>query len=100
MSFSPTSHSPGDDPLGYESIGYASIEFVSDNDGVLLVANADGLRSLARLFTEMANRSAPTGHIHLTPAMQLSPTSACFVAYRDDGGRLPDGSLPPTLGHA
>ena len=66
-----------DGPLGYVPVGYANIEFTVSKDGVNLMANADGLLSLARLFEEMAGR-AKDSHIHLTPSMQLTNSSQPF----------------------
>lgn len=61
-------------PLTYESVGYSTIEVSHSSDGVTLMANADGFRSLAQLFQKMAERSS-AGHVHLTPTMQLTAQS-------------------------
>lgn len=98
MSSSQTFHSPDSAPLGYEAVGHASIALDLDADGVGLVANADGLRSLARLFLEMAERSTTTCHIHLTPGMQLTQSSVGLVVARNEHGQLPDGSRVPRTG--
>ena len=82
-------------PLSFDLVGYASIEVAFGGDGVALFANADGLRSLARLFDAMADRPGPEDHIHLTPGMQLTPTSDPLVVVRKERGRMPDGSTAP-----
>ena len=96
MYSSPTSHNEPEGSVSYSAIGFASAEFSIDKTGgVSLVANADGLASLANLFLELAEQSRPT-HIHLTPAMQLTETSVAFVVSRIMIGNLPDGTVSPT----
>lgn len=63
--------------IAYESVGRAEITIGSTENGVSIVANRDGLRSLARLFTDLAETDAD--HIHLTPTMQLTEASEALV---------------------
>lgn len=95
MSSASTSHSHERWSPRYEPTGYAAIEVSAGSDGVTLTANADGLRSLSRLFAEMAEAVVSDGHIHLTPSMQLSPGSAALAVARREMGALPDGSASP-----
>lgn len=95
MSSSPTSPNESEGSVTYESLGFSSIELLSSENGVSLVANADGLRSLARLFDRLARGAELAGHIHLTPSMQLSPGSAPLVVARSEGGSMPNGDSAP-----
>ena len=96
MSSSPTSSSPNQPSLRYESVGYASIEVASNKDGVSLVANRDGLRSLARLFDAMAAHEGEYAHLALLPTLQLTESSEPLDLNRIDRGSLPDGSEAPS----
>ncbi|MCP3854492.1 MAG: hypothetical protein GY698_07125 [Actinomycetia bacterium] len=61
----------------YESLGDARIVVTHSSDGVGIVANRDGLLSLARLFADLTD--SEWDHIHLTPTMQLPPSSEPLV---------------------
>jgi len=95
MFSSPTSRNENEGSVTYESLGFSSIELLSSEDGVSLVANADGLRSLALLFGKLARGAELTGHVHLTPSMQLTPSSASLVVARSEGGSMPNGDSAP-----
>lgn len=88
-----------DGQLTYDLIGWPSIEIVvTQKDGVTLVANADGLLTLARLFEQMAGRAQQGDHIHLHPGLNLSPASQPLTVARSDDGTLPNAG--PTPGKA
>jgi len=73
--------------ITYESTGDARILIDCSPDGVGIVANRDGLMSLARLFTELADHERD--HIHLTPAMQLPAASEPLVVAITPTDELP-----------
>lgn len=97
MSSFQTSHSPDESQLTYKPTGYASIEIDISEDGVAIIANADGLRSLAKLFADMADRSTASCHIHLTPSVQLTPASLGLVVARVETGQLPEENPPSQM---
>jgi hypothetical protein len=55
----------------------------SDNDGVQIVANPAGLRSLARHMLLLAQERVPSGHhIHLDENSPLEPGSVSLILGR------------------
>ena len=73
--------------ISYESIGDARIVVDCSKDGVGIVANRDGLLSLARLFADLAE--GESDHIHLTPTMQLPASSEPLAIAIKPSGHLP-----------
>lgn len=73
--------------ISYESIGEPRILVDCSKDGVGIVANRDGLLSLAKLFSEMAERE--WDHIHLWPTMQLPASSEALVVAVKPSRELP-----------
>lgn len=67
-------------PVTYESIGHAKVRVEVTGDGVVVIANEDGLQSLIAVLTQLRDaRGDEGGHIHLTPGMQLEEGSAALV---------------------
>lgn len=79
--------------ITYESIGNAEITVEVSDDGVALVANRDGLRSLLHLVEDLLATSS-ADHIHLTPSMQLTPDSEPLVVACNEPGAVPE-DFPP-----
>ena len=79
--------------ITYESVGNAEINVGASHDGVSLVANRDGLRSLLHVIEDLL-ASPSADHIHLTPTMQLAHDSQPLVLSCSEGGGMPEG-FPP-----
>lgn len=59
--------------------GY-KVKITRDSDGVVVAANAAGLRSLARHLLTLANIQVPAGHhIHFEPSLELEDDSDPLV---------------------
>ena len=73
----------------YASTGDPRIVVSADPDGVGIVANRDGLRSLGTLLLALAEGTAEADHIHLTPTMQLPRSSEPIVVALKPADQLP-----------
>lgn len=75
--------------IRYESVGQAKISVEASDDGVSLVANTDGLRSLLHLFEDLLATSS-ADHINLTPSMQLTAESHPLIVSCIEPGTAPE----------
>ena len=75
--------------ITYTSVGDAEINVGASEDGISLVANRDGLRSLLHLIEDLL-ASPRADHVHLTPGMQLAPDSQPLLFSCSERGGIPN----------